>query len=301
MFGNLVIGYLFLGGAGAGLLFLLCCLEWSGESSGVRDTGILPEEFFRRAWIVCVVIIVFAALLLIADLGRSDRMMLLILYPTLTPLMVGTMALIVAFVVSAVCALRCLLHVRWPRLLSRGIYAAGLATGLVLMTYTGILLAGMPSVLAWNTLFVPILFVLSSLSCGCALVVLVGAIVDVRQPYILMLKRVGTTDSLIILVEALCMTGYIIWCLSGSATNQTGLALVQGNLAPWFWCTVVLMGMVLPCILERFTLCSDYRIQLIWVASSVLLGGLMLRWCIVGLAAFDNSMILQLMPNVVIR
>ena len=59
MFDSLVIGYLFLGGAGGGALVVLAALEGVRSLAG-RRLG-LPDEFFARAWPVSTVCLLYTS------------------------------------------------------------------------------------------------------------------------------------------------------------------------------------------------------------------------------------------------
>ena len=94
MFDSLVIGYLFLGGAGGGALVVLAALEGVRSLAG-RRLG-LPDEFFARAWPVSTVVLAAGIVCIFADLGRPDRLFALVLSPQPTPLTVGAYALVVS-------------------------------------------------------------------------------------------------------------------------------------------------------------------------------------------------------------
>lgn len=102
MFSDLVILYLFLGGAGAGLLVILSTLEalrFVGASSArwISATVWIPSAFFRMAWPVSFVILSMAILALIADLGRPDRLFAFVLHPRLSVMTIGAYALAIAW------------------------------------------------------------------------------------------------------------------------------------------------------------------------------------------------------------
>ena len=81
MFDSLVIGYLFLGGAGGGAVVVLAALEGVRAFAG-RRLG-LPNEFFARAWPVSTVVLAAGIVCIFADLGRPDRLFALVLSPQL--------------------------------------------------------------------------------------------------------------------------------------------------------------------------------------------------------------------------
>lgn len=116
MFSDLVILYLFLGGAGAGLLVILSTLEalrFVGASSArwISATVWIPSAFFRMAWPVSFVILSMAILALIADLGRPDRLFAFVLHPRLSVMTIGAYALAIAL--GAFCDSQSRFAARW--------------------------------------------------------------------------------------------------------------------------------------------------------------------------------------------
>ena len=367
MLSDLVIGYLFLGGAGAGLLALLGLSELAWQIPALPCLRFSPE-LRRLAWVACAACLAFAAAMLAVDLGRFERMLYLFALPTASPLTIGAFALAASLVLAICFAVRSFasdLGLRvgglgpvrapgswaaaarvqgtapWtqgaymaqmahaphatqvahaphatqvthaphatrashapfaartgsPAVLAAG--AAGVVLGAVLMLYTGLMLSDMPSVLAWNTPLVPVLFCLSSLSCGCALLFACAAFAASRTSALASVAGLVRFDTALVLAEALVLAAYLAWCLANASTHAAGLALLQGALAPWFWVPLVGVGLVAPVVLERLVSRSNYQTQFAWIAGCVLCGGFALRWCVVGLAQFDPSMVYSLLP-----
>lgn len=346
MLSELATCYLFLGGAGAGALVVLCLLEcanahrrygfgnartrlgrtYTGRAMGslrvestqragmvrcyesgysgyeaeaavnrhsrfrVARAFALPAEFFARAWPVCLVVLACGVLCLMADLGRIDRLGGFLLHPEFSAMAVGAYALGVALLCAAAFAAMAVFDGMLPD--QRIIYAlatVGIASGVVSMAYTGVLLSGMASVLFWQTPLLPLLFAVSSLSCGIACVLLAAAFVEVRQSIVRSLANIARVDSAVIALELLCLTVYLAWGLAGEGTFAAAYALVAGEMRWMFWGGLVALGLIVPLVMERFVLHGNYSSQLAWVAAAVLLGGFLLRWCIVGAAEYDAS------------
>lgn len=75
---------------------------------------------------------------------------------------------------------------------------------------------------------------------------------------------------------------------SGSSGAKRSLeALVSGELMWYFWIGVIVCGLIVPALLDWFASWRNYRSQVLWVAALVLVGGLLLRICIVGAGAYD--------------
>lgn len=352
MFGMLVIGYLFLGGAGAGALVVLSLLEcanarrrfgyladrtrlgrtFAGRSmgslrvEGSRHPGepryfegghtraaaqearrrhsrgrmaralALPSAFFAYAWPVCLAALSLGVLCLVADLGRPDRLFALVIHPQPTAMTVGAYALTAALAVSSAFSVGANfdgIEITPPVVYVLG--AIGVVVGLVCAAYTGVLLSSLASVLFWRTWLLPALFAVSSLSCGIALVMLAASFVQARQVFVRPLRWLARADSLLIVVEAAVLAGLIAWGLSGEGTYASADALFAGDLRWMFWGGVVVLGLAVPFAMERLVRHGNYSTQLLFVAALVLLGGFLLRWCIVGTAAYDLTQMPDMM------
>lgn len=286
MFNALTIGYLFLGGTGAGALAVLCVLECARV---LRWRALaMPEEFFARGWPVCTVTLATGILCLLADLGRPDRLLHLLTSPEPSAMAVGSFALAAALVLAAAFSAFALFDtVRLPRVAVVCLAAAGVVAAGATAAYTGVLLESLASVLLWRTPFVPALFVLSSASCGIAVAFLAASFVETRHPYRGPLVWLARVDGGIVLVEAGCLAVFLLLAFAGEGTAAAARALVSGELAPVFWGVLAVCGLAVPLVLERFLTHGNSRTQLLWIAALLLVGGFALRWCIVGASAYD--------------
>ncbi|MEG0419136.1 NrfD/PsrC family molybdoenzyme membrane anchor subunit, partial [Gordonibacter sp.] len=298
MFSMLTTCYLFLGGTGAGALVVLSVLEcanarrraaspWGARTRFERACA-LPDEFFARGWPLCFVVLALGMLCLLVDLGRPDRLLGLLVSPQLSAISVGAYALVVALMCAGAFSLAALLDgVRGGPAAVYVLAGVGVVAGVVTMAYTGVLLQSLASVLFWQTPLLPLLFVLSSTSCGIACVFLSAAFVEARQPFVRPLVLLARIDGVIIVAEALCLAAYLLLASAGEGTRLAVEALVAGVQAPLLWGGIVVGGMVLPFALERFITHGNSRTQFVWIAALLLVGGFTLRFCIVGVAAWD--------------
>ena len=118
-------------------------------------------------------ILMLGVLCLIADLGRPDAFYYLLLYPTSSLVSIGALALslLMGSSLAAFCdaAFSLGAHVRRALWVLK---AVGIPVAFVVMAYTGMLLKSVVAVKFWQTMWLPVLFVLSALSCGCAVIML---------------------------------------------------------------------------------------------------------------------------------
>lgn len=304
MFNALTTGYLFLGGTGAGFAAVLSVLElasprWQragGPGFGAPRSLALPGEFFARAWPACVVVLGVGVLCLVADVGRPDRLLALFATPAPTPVAVGAWALAATLALAAAFSAAALLD-GWepPGMLMRAAALAGVAAGTVAAAYTGVLLSSLASVTAYQTPLLPAVFTLSSASCGLACVLAAIVFVESRHAYVRALGVLSGADTVVVVLEAVVLAAYAAWLAGGDATRAAGEALLSGELAPVFWGCLVTAGLGAPLVLERFLTHGNARTQLLWAAGCLLAGGLALRLCAVGLAAYDVTQMPELM------
>ena len=286
MFNMLTTCYLFLGGTGAGALAVLSVLECA-RAFRWRSL-VLPEEFFARSWPICAVSLAVGILCLLVDLGRPDRLLHLVVSPTPSALVVGSFALIVALACAGAFSVLALFdNLRVARGAVAALAVAGVGSAAVTAAYTGVLLQGLASVLFWQTPLLPAVFVLSSASCGIATAFLAAVFVETRHPHMRPLVRLARIDGVIVIVEAACLSAYVLLALADEGSAPAARALVLGEMAPVVWGVLAVCGLAVPLVLERFITHGNSRTQLLWIAALLLAGGFALRFCVVGASAYD--------------
>lgn len=309
MFSDLVVLYLFLGGAGAGAI-AVCCIADLALS---RRLGAEPqpcahaaERTIDLAFLAGFVMLAFAVVCLMADLGRLDRVANLLFSPRLTPLTVGAFSLATLLALGTVlAAVRFLYLPDTPQCAVRVAEGLAIAVALVVMVYTGVLLQGLTGVAFWRTPLLPLLFALSSASCGVAVVCAMApfsGVEDVRQQQLL--SALARCDAVLIVLEA-AVAGGLLWWAHGSENAGAQAAfgiLTSGNAAASWWLGFMLCGLALPLAVEvalvlrqggylrwhsgagrapGVSAAFDMRKMLAIAAALVLLGALCMRWVVV--------------------
>lgn len=254
----------------------------------VRGAFAVPDEVFVRSWPLCAVCIAVGILCLLSDLGRPDRLMNLIFSPEWSAVTVGAYALALSLFCAVVFSAVSLLDTsRIASPLMVVLSLVGITSGVVAVTYTGVLLQGLSSVLFWQTPLLPLVFTLSSLSCGIALVFLGASFVETRHPFVRPLVWLARVDGILIILEFVCLVAYLTWAFFVPGAQEAARAFVLGDMRWLFWGGLVVGGLVVPLVLERFVSHGNYRTQLLWIAVFLLVGGFVLRFCVVGASAYD--------------
>lgn len=280
-----IVVYLFLGGLVAGLLVLVSSLQWKASEK-------LHSTLLRHMPFVGLVLLSLGMGALFLDLEHKAYVwrfymafkagspmswgswILLIIYPAGLLLWALSMAEgerewilreITARAVSPVKALFAFVDENRKAVLT-GNVAAGVGLGI----YTGLLLGTMSSRLQWNTAVLGPLFLTSGISTGAAFMLLFRPEEEER-------KTLVRWDLWAIAVEM----GLIVLMLVGFASSSgPGLLaahnLLGGPYTPAFWSLVVILGLVVPLVMEVAEMRRHLPFTLITPAL-VLAGGLALR------------------------
>lgn len=144
--------------------------------------------------------------------------------------------------------------------------------GIGLGIYTGVLLSTIPARPLWDSLMLPVLFLVSGLASGCAVIFLVLPGEQVQ--------RMAGFAFGISIIELVAVGGYLASLALGSEATQRALELLMDDYAQSFWGVVVLIGLILPLIIEFVEMRGRHMsAALIRVAPIlVLVGGLALRF-----------------------
>ncbi len=255
--------YLFLGGMGAGAFV----------TSGVlflKDPERNKSTIAISMW-AAVISLVVGLLLLLSELITPVRGLLMWQsFSNFSSWMTygawGAFAAIVVFGLSAVMATEPLsswLDERWKgyvslrRVLRKPLAAIGIALGLFVAFYTGMLLMSAPGVPLWNSWLLPCLFTVSGIDTGVALVEVV-ACAGARK---LAEGEKGPQRSLakvvvcLVLLELVILAVFLSSALGTDAATAEGAALVSsgayltsGKTGLAFWGLVVALGLALPLV-----------------------------------------------------
>ena len=148
-----------------------------------------------------------------------------------------------------------------------------LVYSVVLGIYTGILFSAFNARPLWNTSILGPLFLASGLSAGAAVIVLLSKNHLER-------KQFAKLDLIIIGIELFLIVHMFMGFLASTQVQQDAAKLFLGGpyTAP-FWIFVVILGMIVPAILEILEL-RGKKIPIVIPVTLVLFGSLMLRFII---------------------
>lgn len=236
--GSLIAWYLFLAGTGAGVYLIgtLMSLLNKKENNSIERIG----AFW--GWPLVGIGCGF----LLMDLGRPTRFLYAMLRPFNSMISVGFIILCVFMVIG----FYHMLLLKQEKPVSRWLKILGSFFAFGTAIYTGLLLGVVKAIPFWNSTILPVLFVLSALSAGAGLclVVLVFSRNNLAGHS---LKAVANMDLTILVVEAIALFSLLFISLqSGNATAEGAKVLIGGNFALVFWLFVVIVGIFAPLLLE---------------------------------------------------
>lgn len=274
--------YLFLGGLAAGILFFAALYTIMGKED--KYPGAV-----RRAPILVPFLLIIGLLALFIDLRH--KLFFWQLYTTIrleSPMSWGAWTLLAITPLSMVWAA---LHIRefFPKwdwkypilknteelLLSYKTHLAWIiiVLSIILGIYTGILFSAFNARPLWNTSILGPLFLTSGLSAGAATIILFSRS---KKERILFAK----IDLLLIAIELFLI---IHMFMGFNASTQVQIDAAQlflgGSYTAPFWIFVVVIGMIIPAILEIMEL-RHIRIPIIIPVVMVLFGSIMLRFIV---------------------
>ncbi len=298
-----VVWYLFLAGLGAGSLTASASVLLRGGGGGFGGAHV---EIARYGAFLAPLPLIVGCLALIFELGTFEaghwfRWINLYKVINLSPMSIGTWLLTFFIGVSLAYAYTFVpnapfLGERQARL-RKALAWVSVPLGIATAVYTGILLGAMPARPFWNSPILALLFLLSSISTGVALILLARGILHRgRSPEIEQARResdylLTATDVLLIGFELMVIFLFLMYAqlTIGGVKEAVAVILPGGDLAVLFWVGVVLIGLLIPALIELYYVVPKLvyhrgynapRIVDIAVSGAVLLGGFLLRYVV---------------------
>ncbi len=150
--------------------------------------------------------------------------------------------------------------------------------------YTGLLLGAAVGIPFWHTPALPVLFAVSAVSTGCALLMLIvsGVKSEINKHYFHFLEGF---DIFLISTELLIIFAYFNFATSGNAAVVKSAHLLLAN--PVFTIGFVVFGLVAPLIIESYSSIKESMSMAAFASLLVLFGGFLLRYLIIWAGVFQ--------------
>ena len=317
-----VIWYLYLAGLGAGAVVVAAFAYLSNMKQPTEH-----YHYFRMARYGAVlgpIPVILGVALLILELGQPSRPLNLYKVINLSPMSIGSWFLLFFIITSLLYAITFLLpalpgYARIKKaagVVQHALSLINIPLGLGVAIYTGVLLGAMPARPLWNSPILALLFMISALSTGIAMIILARTLFHRKSDAAASLnrrlrphgrrlssKRLGrryhetgyllaTADLILITLELIAIFLFIMFAhlTVGNLKYAIAVILPGGAMSGSFWIGVVLIGLVLPALVELYAVFPRliYNVPFVahrsvefLVALAVLIGGFMLRYVIV--------------------
>jgi formate-dependent nitrite reductase membrane component NrfD len=280
--------YLFLGGMAAGTMILSALL---GMRRGERSPA--------ARWLAFAAPVLISVGMGALFLDLAHKLFVWRFYLALrwtSPMSWGAWILVVAYPVTLLFGLSALSEPQFEGVMSRCRFPAvgrflrrartfalarsrplawwNLGTGVALGVYTGILLSTLGARALWSSALLGPLFLVSGLSTGAAFLMLFR-VTDEERHFLV------RWDVLAIGLELALIVLFLVGLASSDAAGRQAAGLLLGG--PWtapFWTLVVIVGLLVPALLETLESKLHYRVTAM-APLLVLTGGFALRWIFV--------------------
>jgi formate-dependent nitrite reductase membrane component NrfD len=285
LFDTLVILYLFLGGAAAGSLFVMSAWSLAFHRNEHTYPYRLQRAFkslMARCYSISLIILAFSLLCLIWDLGTPERVLSLFLKPHLTVITFGSYALLLELLLVLLLAAANLFDLsiiggRARKLLEILCCLCSCAV----MIYTGVFLAGNASVPFWNSWTLIALFLFSSLSAGISVVLLIDYFIKDQTLLLRAARPLQKVHISFLSAETLSLGAFLAIAFSNPAASKSIALLTSPSILPTAVIGVIGMGIIVPFLLETYTLKAK-ECRTIPVSDVIcLIGGFCLRFVII--------------------
>ena len=300
--GWLIAIYLFLGGMGAGSFLVAAFVELTGQR--------YKHEYCPTTLIGAGVsgpLIMIGTVLLIFDLGAGLREPWRILYMFTHFSSVMTWGIWILTLFLPICffyGLLELMHVypgilvwfrKWLRFLPEDlpyrrikqvVCSVGSVLAVATAAYTGVLLSVVEAVPFWNTLILPLLFIVSAVSTGMGLTIDLAAtlaIPTVQRRF----KYLPIIHIVFIGLEALLLGLLLVLALNkGGVAAESAKLILTGPGSILFWVIVGGFGLLYPLLVHAYALARHAHGYLSGILSGagIVIAGLFVRYLIVAAA-----------------
>ncbi len=255
-------------------------LMWLAEVFGGLGAGLyLVALYFDSLWGMLagwLVIIVFKGGFHLAYLGKPLRFWRILLRPQTSWMARGFIFMLLFIVFGAIQ----LIFSNWlPGTAGEFVFKilAG-AVAFLVVIYTGFVMNYVNGIQLWNSALLPLLFVLTGVLDGFALVIAVamfGGNVDILA---------AEDASRILLIITATLIAIYLWSATymGPSGRQSVIELIRGSLAPVLWIGVVFCGIILPVAISLSTYFGGEASSLLLITAiiSEMIGAFALKYSI---------------------
>lgn len=285
LFDIAVIAYLFFGGAAGGVYFTMAIWSLSFHRKDARHSHNLRQAFktlLSRTYAIALVLLAVSMACLMGDLLYPERALLIFLRPHASLLTFGAFSLAAQLLVGLVLAIANAFDVKAISGKARKhLEAASVFLSAAIMTYTGLFLASHASVPFWNTPWLVALFLFSSLSSGLSVVLLAECFAQGQSILLRSAKPLQKIHLACLAFEAASLALFLQNSFSNPHAANSIALLTEPNMLATGTVGVVAFGIVVPFLLEAYSLTRKECRAIPFSDVICLIGGFLLRYCII--------------------
>ncbi len=278
MVNSFIAWYLFLAGMGAGAFLISAVVDlslrrwnppWLESAATVTDGGMYLGPATVGLGLV----------FLLADLGYPERAFHVFFTPSTSLLTLGSWA-IVAFIACSVLALLVsgLLATPVTERIEAVLQALATVFSVVVILYSGVYLSAFPSVPFLNHGLVAVVFVLSALSTGMAMLLVFGFVTRDGEDVPAGIPVCLRVDGVLLAAKAVALAALLLWAHWSDPASLSADALLTGRWAGLFWFGVVGAGIAVPMAAEAWCAAHPRSLAYVIGAGAAIGGGLCLRY-----------------------
>ena len=281
----LAIAYLFLGGAASGAYFVMAAWSLAFHRGGLEHPHRLHSAFkalLARVYAIAFIALVGSAACLVWDLLYPERALLIFLRPRPTLLTFGAWAIAAQLLIGLTLALANAFDLRIIGGRARkALEALAIPASFAVMLYTGLFLASNASIPFWNTPWLAVLFLLSSLSAGVSAVLLIDYFVQGQTLLLRAAKPLQRLHLACLALEAAVLAGFLHAGFANPDAGKSIALLMQPDTLSVGVVGVAIFGIIIPFLLEGYALTRKECRTIPFSDVVCLIGGFCLRWCVI--------------------
>jgi polysulfide reductase chain C len=272
---EIIVGYLFLAGMGAGCFVFSVLLGWKNPKA---RTARLTDMIIALAAVAIGTLL----LMLDAKAGFHNPLRFILLFSNWGSVMTWGTAILSLYLV---CGFIDFLLYAIKKSTPKALDWICIILSVCVAVYTGVLLGVTEAYPLWNLVVLPLLFLVSAGGTGFAAGLLGGQIADrdaMRQ-----VTFHEKTVAVMPIIEAILLVILLVVTVQGTgalhvAGAATVAAITTGAFAPLFWLGLVAVGLVVPCVIDSLSLKKAQPLGAVMTAEvCVLIGGFILRYLVV--------------------
>lgn len=170
-----------------------------------------------------------------------------------------------------------------------GLQIISISTAILVVLYTGFLMAASPSIPFWNTAMLPMIFLVCSFTGGISVILITFPLLGLLTMNIAFLESI---EIMLIIIGLFIITANLITMNNGSITSKKSVhILIQGKLYPHFIIGVMILGLIIPLSLQIYGYLMGTVLNILIISGILdIVGAFLLRYSYIRAGIYRPSM-----------